>query len=124
MRAEPRNKRGKLGPGHTEFEAYRAGAARAGNAQCRNAAIVTSEHHVIRELAAHGAAFCVAAGIGAIILYPYYWFFEANTENATIALEAYLASCFVVGGVDSVITWLFFWLRRRQTRIDEQVEQM
>jgi hypothetical protein len=86
------------------------GAARAGNAQRRNAAIATSEHHVIRELAAHGGAFCVAAGIGAIILYLYYWFFEANTENATIALEAYLASCFVVGGAGPTITWMFFWL--------------
>jgi hypothetical protein len=74
------------------------------------AIVVTSEHRVIRELAVHGAAFCAAAGIGAIILYPYYWFFEANNENASIAFEAYLASCFVVGGVGPALTWLLFWL--------------
>jgi hypothetical protein len=80
---------------------------------------VTSEHHVIRELAVHGAAFCVATGIGAIILYRYYWFFAANTESASAAFEAYLTSCFIAGGVGPAITSLFFLLlgnhnRRRQ----------
>jgi hypothetical protein len=76
---------------------------------------MTSEHHVIRELVVHGVALCVAAGIAAIILYRYYWFFVANTESASIAFEAYLASCFVMGGVGPVITWVFFWLRGRRT---------
>jgi hypothetical protein len=73
---------------------------------------MTSERHVIRELIVHGVALCVAAGIAAIMLHRYYWFFVANTENAGIAVEAYLASCFVLGGVGPVITALFFWLRR------------
>jgi hypothetical protein len=84
---------------------------------CRTVAIaVTSEHHVIRELIVHGVALCVAAGIAAIILYRYYWFFVANTEGASVAFEAYLASCFVVGGVGPAITWLFFWLRGNHIR--------
>jgi hypothetical protein len=33
--------------------------------------------------------------IAAITLDCYYWCFEANNENASIACEAYLASCFV-----------------------------
>jgi hypothetical protein len=77
---------------------------------------VTSEHHHIWELVIYGVAFCVAAGIAAIILYSYYWFFEKNTETTSIAFEAYLASCFVVGGVGPAITALFFWLRGNPTR--------
>jgi hypothetical protein len=76
---------------------------------------VTSEHHHIRELIVHGVAFCVAAGIAAIILSRYYWFFVANTESASIAFEAYLGSCFVLGGIGAAITSLFFWLRGPRT---------
>jgi hypothetical protein len=84
---------------------------------------VNPEHHVIRELVVHGVALCAAAGIAAIILYRYYWFFVANTESPSIAFEAYLASCFVMGGVGPMLTSLFFWLRgnyarRRQRRVD------
>jgi hypothetical protein len=71
---------------------------------------MTSEHHVIRELIVHGVALCVATGIAAIVLYRYYWFFVANTESASGAFEAYLGSCFVVGGVGPAVTWLLYWL--------------
>jgi hypothetical protein len=86
---------------------------------------VTSEHHAIRELVVHGVALCLAAGIAAIILYRYYWFFVANTESSNTAFEAYLASCFVAGGVGPAITSLFFWLCHnyaagRQKRLDRR----
>jgi hypothetical protein len=83
---------------------------------------VTSEHHVIRELIVHGVALCVAAGIAAIILHRYYWFFVANTESASVAFEAYLGSSFVVGGVGPAITSLLFWLSGNRARRRDQID--
>lgn len=67
------------------------------------------EHHVhVRELVVHGVAFCIAAVIGAIILHHYYWFFEANTETASAAREAFLGCIVLAGGAGPAITGLFF----------------
>jgi len=72
----------------------------------------TSEHHIhVWELVAHGVAFCIAAGIGATVLYHYYWFLEAHTEDASEARNAFLTSIVVIGGIGPALTGLFFWLR-------------
>jgi hypothetical protein len=71
------------------------------------------DHHVIRELLVHGAAFFVAAIAGAVILWRFYWFFQWNTDSPSAAREAFLASVIVVGGVGPGITLAFFWLRAR-----------
>lgn len=70
------------------------------------------DHHLRRELIHHGIAYCIAAAIGAVILYHYYWFFEANTESASQARDVYLTCIAIVGGVGPVVTFLFLWLRR------------
>jgi hypothetical protein len=72
--------------------------------------MVTSERHVIRELVVHGIAFCAATGIGAIILYRYYWFVEWNTDNPSAARDAFLTCIVIAGGVGPAITLLFFRL--------------
>jgi hypothetical protein len=74
----------------------------------------TPDHHIIRELLAHGIAFFLAAVMGAIILGRFYWFFEWNTESPSAAREAFLASVIVVGGFGPAITMAFFWLRGRK----------
>lgn len=74
--------------------------------------MATAEHHShARELVAHGIAFCVAAGIGAVVLYHYYWFFEANTETTSAARDTFLTCVVIAGGAGPAITGLFFWLR-------------
>ena len=72
----------------------------------------TSDHHVIGELLIHTTAFFSAAAIGAVILWHYYWFFEWNTDDASGARDAFLASVVVVGGLGPAITMLFLWLRK------------
>jgi hypothetical protein len=72
----------------------------------------TSDHHAIRELLIHAVAFLLAAAVGAVILWHYYWFLEWNTDDAAGAHDAFLASVGIVGGFGPVITMLFFWLRR------------
>jgi hypothetical protein len=69
------------------------------------------DHHIIRELLIHGAAFLVAAAIGAVVLWRFYWLFEQNTEDPAVARQAFLASVFLVGGIGPAITMLFLWVR-------------
>jgi phosphoglycerol transferase MdoB-like AlkP superfamily enzyme len=75
-----------------------------------------SDHHVIHELVVHGIAFFLAAILGAIVLWRFYWFFEWNTDSPSAAREAFLASVVVVGGVGPAITLGLFWLRTRMRR--------
>ena len=68
------------------------------------------------ELAVHAAAFCVAAGIGAIILSRYHVIFEHDTDSASAAREAFLTAVVIIGSVGPGVTLLLFWLGRRITR--------
>ncbi len=74
--------------------------------------MVTSERHVIRELVVHGVAFCVAAGVGAIILFHYYGFLERYTGSPSEARDAFLTCTALAGGIGPAITLLFFWLHK------------
>jgi uncharacterized membrane protein len=69
------------------------------------------DHHVIRELLIHGVAYCLAAAVGAVILWRFYWFFEWNTETPGSARSAYLSSVVVVGGIGPGVTMMLLWLR-------------
>jgi hypothetical protein len=71
-----------------------------------------SDHHVFRESLIHSVAFLLAAAVGAVILWRFYWFFEWNTDDPTTAREAFLASIVVIGGVGPAISLLFLWLWR------------
>jgi hypothetical protein len=73
--------------------------------------MATSEHHAIRELAIHGVMFCVAAGIGAIILYQYYWVFERYTGSPGEARDAFLTCIVIAGPTGTAMTLLFSWHR-------------
>jgi hypothetical protein len=75
-----------------------------------------SSNHHIRELLIHTAAFFLAAAAGAVILGHYYWFFEWNTDDASGARDAFLASVVVVGGFGPAITMLFLWVSRMMRR--------
>jgi hypothetical protein len=69
-----------------------------------------TERHVIRELVVHGIAYCVAAGIGAIILYQHYWLFERYTGSPSEARDAFLTCIVIAGAIGPAITLLVFWL--------------
>ena len=73
---------------------------------------MTSERHIVRELAVHGIAFCIAAGLAALVLYRNYGFLEAHTEDASQARSAFLTCIIVAGGIGPAITLLGFWLYR------------
>jgi ABC-type Fe3+ transport system permease subunit len=73
-------------------------------------------------LLAHGIAFCVAAAIGAILLYPLYPRFEAQTDTAGEAFGAFLTCCVIAGGFGPMISLFVLWLygfgaRTRRSRI-------
>jgi len=70
-----------------------------------------SDHHVIRELLIHGAAFLLAAAVAAAVLSHFYWFFEWNTEDPSAARDAFLASVVIAGGIGPAITMLVLWMR-------------
>jgi hypothetical protein len=70
---------------------------------------VISERHIVRELAVHALAFCIATGVAAIILYRNYGFLEAHTEDASEARDAFLTCIFVAGDIGPAVTLLVFW---------------
>ena len=69
----------------------------------------TSERHIIRELVIHGVAYCVAAGLGAIIFARHYWLFEQYTGNPSEAQDAFLTCAVVAGSIGPATTLLLFW---------------
>jgi hypothetical protein len=73
--------------------------------------LTPEERGHVRELVVHGVAFCVAAGIGAIILHRYYWAFERDTNSASEARGGFLTAVVIAGGIGPALTVLFFWLR-------------
>jgi hypothetical protein len=67
-------------------------------------------------LLAHAAAFCAAAAIGAIFIYPSYPRFQAQTDTAGEAFGAFLTCCVIAGGVGPLVTLCFFGLFGLRTR--------
>jgi hypothetical protein len=80
---------------------------------------MSASRNVYRELIIHGAAFLVAAALGAILIYPYYGIFEHDTDSASAAREAFLAASVIAGGLGPATTLSLFWLvqllRRQRT---------
>jgi hypothetical protein len=72
----------------------------------------TSEHHIIRELVIHGVAYCLAAGLGAIILGRYYGLFERYTGSPSEARDAFLTCIVITGAIGPAITLLLFWAHK------------
>jgi hypothetical protein len=72
----------------------------------------SAQRQVVRELILHAVAFCVAAGIGAIVLSRYYGIFEHDTDSPSAARDAYLSAVAITGGVGPAIILLLLWLGR------------
>jgi hypothetical protein len=68
-------------------------------------------------LLAHAAAFCVAAVIGGILVYPSYPRFEAQTDTAGEAFGAFLTCCVIAGGIGPLVTLCFFELFGLRKRV-------
>jgi hypothetical protein len=61
-------------------------------------------------LLAHAIAFCAAAAIGGVLLYPSYPRFEAQTDTASEAFGAFLTCCVIAGGIGPLVTLSLFGL--------------
>lgn len=68
-------------------------------------------------LLAHVAAFCVAAVIGAVLVYPSYPRFQAQTDTAGEAFGAFLTCCVIAGGFGPLVTLSLFGLFRLSARV-------
>jgi hypothetical protein len=70
-------------------------------------------------LLVHAAAFCAAAIVGAILIYPSYPRFQAQTDTAGDAFGAFLTCCVIAGGIGPLVTLCFFGLfgLRKRARI-------
>ena len=68
-------------------------------------------------LLAHVAAFCVAAAIGAVLVYPSYPRFQAQTDTAGEAFGAFLTCCVIAGGFGPLVTLSLFGLFRLSARV-------
>ena len=66
---------------------------------------------------AHAIAFCAAAAIGAILLYPLYPRFEAQTDTASEAFGAYLTCIVIACGIGPLVTLCLFGLYGLGTRL-------
>jgi hypothetical protein len=63
-------------------------------------------------LLAHAVAFSAAAAIGAILLYPLYPRFQAQTDTPGEAFGAFLTCCVIAGGFGALVTLSLFGLFR------------
>ena len=61
---------------------------------------------------AHAVAFCAAATIGGILVYPAYPRFEAQTDTAGEAFGAFLTCCVIAGGFGPALVLIVLWLRQ------------
>ena len=61
-------------------------------------------------LLAHVVAFCVAAAIGGILVYPSYPRFQAQTDTAGEAFGAFLTCCVIAGRIGPLVTLCLFGL--------------
>jgi hypothetical protein len=85
-------------------------------------------------LVAHARAcnrICAAAAIGAILLYPSYPRFEAQTDTASEAFGAYLTCIVIAGGIGPLVTLSLFALyglgarlRRSESLAASEVEEI
>jgi uncharacterized membrane protein len=66
---------------------------------------------------AHAVAFCIAAVIGGILVYPSYPRFEAHTDTAGEAFGAFLTCCVIAGGIGPLVTLCLFGLAARAHRL-------
>ena len=65
---------------------------------------------------AHALAFCAAAIIGGILVYPAYPRFEAQTDTAGEAFGAFLTCCVIAGGFGPALVLTVLWLRQLVAR--------
>ena len=63
-------------------------------------------------LLVHAVAFCLAAAVGAILVYPSYPRFRAQTDTAGEAFGAFLTCCVIAGGIGPFFTLCLFALLR------------
>jgi ABC-type Fe3+ transport system permease subunit len=61
-------------------------------------------------LLAHAIAFCTAAAIGAILLYPSYPEFQSRTATSSEAFGAFLTCIVIAGGFGPMVTLSLFAL--------------
>jgi hypothetical protein len=59
---------------------------------------------------AHTIAFCAAAAIGAILLYPSYPEFQSRTATSSEAFGVFLTCIVIAGGFGSMVTLSLFGL--------------
>lgn len=67
-------------------------------------------------LLAHAVAFCAAAAIGGILVYPSYPRFQAQTETAGEAFGAFLTCCVIAGGFGPALVLIVLCLRQLVAR--------
>jgi hypothetical protein len=80
---------------------------------------------------AHAIAFCAVTAIGAVLLYPSFPRFEAQTGTASEAFGAYLTCIVIAGGIGPLVTLSLFGsyrlgarLRRSQIPTASEVEEI
>ena len=71
----------------------------AGDGRSRSSERINGWH-----MLAHAVAFCVAAAIGGILVYPSYPRFQAHTDTAGEAFGAFLTCCVIAGGIGPLVT--------------------
>ena len=74
----------------------------------RDVRSLSGEEVVWWHLLAHAMAFFAAAAIGAMLLYPLYPRFEAQTDTAGEAFGAFLTCCVIAGGIGPLVTLSLF----------------
>ncbi|MGA8755792.1 MAG: hypothetical protein WB611_05595, partial [Stellaceae bacterium] len=63
----------------------------------------SGEHIDWWRVLAHVVAFCAAAAIGGLLVYPSYPRFQADTDTAGEAFGAFLTCCVIAGGIGPLI---------------------
>ena len=71
---------------------------------------LSGEHVRWWQLLVHAIAFCVAAAIGAVLLYPLYPQFELRTDTAGEAFGAFLTCVVIAGGIGPAFVLIVLWL--------------
>lgn len=71
---------------------------------------LSGDHVYWWHMLAHAIAFCAAAAIGAILLYPSYPEFQSRTETSSEAFSAFLTCIVIAGGIGPLVMLCFFGL--------------
>ncbi len=77
---------------------------------------LSGEHVYWWHIMAHAIAFCAAAAIGGILLYPSYPEFQSRTETSSEAFSAFLTCIVIAGGIGPLVTLCFFGLHELVAR--------